>query len=42
MLPEPKNSNGFIGWLNTGDNEVYKPGDKVEVLYGTHFIAKYE
>lgn len=42
ILPKPKNSNGFMGWLNTGDNKIYKPGDKVEVLYGTHFLAKYE
>lgn len=32
----------FIGWLHTGKNIMYKPGDKVKVLYGTHFIAKYK
>ena len=41
-LPIPKNKNKFIGWLNTGDNKIYKPFDKVKVLHGTHFVAKYE
>ena len=41
-LPKPLHKKDFIGWLNTGDNKIYKPGDKVQVLYGTHFIAKYE
>ena len=40
-LPKPMHKKDFIGWLNTGDNKIYKPGDKVQVLYGTHFIAKY-
>lgn len=40
-LPKPLHKKDFIGWLNTGDNKIYKPGDKVQVLYGTHFIAKY-
>ena len=41
-LPIPKNRNKFIGWLNTGDNKVYRPFDKVKVLHGMHFVAKYE
>ena len=41
-LPEPIRKDGFTGWLNPSDNKIYKPGDKVEVLYGIHFIAKYE
>lgn len=41
-LPEPNKKDGFTGWLNASDNKIYKPGDKVEVLYGIHFIAKYE
>ena len=41
-LPIPKNKNKFIGWLNTGDNKVYRPFDKVKVLHGMHFVAKYE
>lgn len=41
-LPQPDRKSGFIGWLNTADNKLYQPGDKVEVLYGTHFIAQYK
>lgn len=43
-LKAPKNINGkkFIGWLHTGENIMYQPGDKAEVLYGTHFVAKYQ
>lgn len=40
-LKEPKYKKNFKGWLNTGDNKLYQPGDRVEVSYGTHFIAKY-
>lgn len=29
------------GWLNTANNKVYLPGDKVSVLHGMHFIAIY-
>ena len=42
VLPEPVKKDGFIGWLNTADNKMYKPGDKVEVLYGIHFVAQYK
>lgn len=43
-LKEPikKDNKKFIGWLHTGENIIYQPGDKVEVLYGTHFIAKWD
>lgn len=41
ILPEPKNSKNFIGWLNASDNKIYQPGDEVEVIYGIHFIAMY-
>lgn len=42
VLPEPKDSQNFIGWLNTSDNKIYQPGDEIEVIYGIHFIALYE
>ena len=44
ILKKPKNNTNkkFIGWLHTGENIMYQPGDKVEILYGTHFIAKYK
>lgn len=42
VLPYPKNVDNFVGWLNTGDNKIYQPLDKVEVLYGMHFVAKYK
>ena len=29
------------GWLNTANNKVYKPGDKIVVVHGLHFIAIY-
>ena len=41
-LKKPKNKKNFIGWLNTADNKIYQPNDKVKVLYGTHFVAKYK
>ena len=41
VLPEPRNSEKFVGWLNTSDNKVYQPGDNVRVIYGMHFIAQY-
>ncbi len=41
QLKEPKNKRNFIGWYNTGDGKMYYPGDKVRVIYGMHFIAKY-
>ena len=36
-LPKYKN---VKEWYNTSDNITYKPGDKVEVWHGMHFIAK--
>ena len=41
-LKEPKNKQGFIGWLNTADNKIYQVNDRVEVVYGMHFIAQYQ
>ena len=42
VLKQPKNKNNFVGWFNTVDNKIYKPGDKYKVILGTHFIAKYK
>ncbi len=42
VLKQPKNKKNFIGWFNTVDNKIYKPGDKYKVILGTHFIAKYK
>ena len=36
-LPKYKN---VKYWYNTSDNITYKPGDKVKVWHGMHFIAK--
>lgn len=45
-LKEPKkkfvNNKKFVGWLFTGENTMHQPGEKVKVIYGTHFIAKYD
>ena len=43
-LKDAKNIKGkkFIGWYHTGESTMHQPGEKVEVLYGTHFIAKYQ
>ena len=40
-LPHPKNKENFIGWYNTSDGKMYNPTDKVKIVYGMHFIAKY-
>lgn len=40
-LEAPINKIGFVGWYNTADNKMYKVGDQVKVVYGMHFIAKY-
>ena len=42
ILPKPKKEENFIGWLNTGDNKLYQPGEKIKVVHGLHFIAKYK
>ena len=42
VLKQPKNKKNFVGWFNTVDNKIYKPGDKYKVILGTHFIAKYK
>lgn len=39
-LPSP-NKLHFKGWLNTSDNQIYQPNDKVMVYHGMHFIAIY-
>ncbi len=44
-LPEPKEYKGdkeFIGWYNNADNKIYKPGDKVEIIYSMYFVALWE
>ena len=41
VLNNPKNKNNFKYWLNTSDNQIYYPGDKVRVDLGMHFIAVY-
>ena len=41
ILKEPKNKTNFVGWFNTVDEKMYKPGDKYKIIHGTHFIAKY-
>ena len=42
ILPEPKEKENFIGWLNTGDNKIYQPNEKVKVVHGLHFLAQYK
>ncbi len=43
-LPEPKGVNGkiFKGWYNNGDDKIYQPGEKCEIIYSMHFVAIYE
>ena len=41
-LKRPDNKKNFKGWLNTSDNKIYKPGDKVRVYCGMYFKALYE
>lgn len=41
-LKKPDNKKNFKGWLNTSDNKIYKPGDKVRVYCGMYFKALYE
>lgn len=40
-LKNPTIKKGFKYWYNTGDNNYYKPGDKVKIWHGTHFDAIY-
>lgn len=35
-LPKLKN---ITGWYNTADNKIYKPGSKIRVDHGLHFIG---
>ena len=41
ILPK-SNSSNFVGWYNTSDNSIYKPGDKIFVAHGIHFEAIYD
>lgn len=41
-LKQPKNNKNFVGWFNTVDEKMYKPGDKYKVIHGTHFVAIYK
>ena len=38
LIPSKK----FKGWYNTIDGKIYQPGDKINVIHGTHFIAIYK
>lgn len=40
-LPHPKNvkNKTFIGWYNTSDNKIYKPNDKIKVIFSMYFDA---
>ena len=40
-LPKIDNNN-FVGWLNTSDNKMYLPNDKITVYHGMHFEAIYK
>ena len=40
-LEKPKKTKNFKGWYNTGDGKIYKPGSKVKIYHGTHFVASY-
>lgn len=40
-LSKPKDITNFIGWYNTADGKMYDIGDEVKIVYGMHFIAKY-
>ena len=41
ILPKSKNKK-FTGWLNTSDNKIYQPGNKVKIYHGTYFKAIYK
>lgn len=41
ILPK-SNSSNFVGWYNTSNNSIYKPGDKIFVAHGIHFEAIYD
>lgn len=41
-LKEPIDEFKFKYWYNTADGIKYLPGDKIEVIYGMHFIAVYD
>ena len=35
------NKKDFLGWYNTSDNTIYKPGDKLTISHGTYLEAVY-
>lgn len=37
VLPKVR---GVKGWLCTSDNKIYKPGDRVKVWHGLHFVRR--
>ena len=41
-LKAPVNKLNFKYWYNTADGKIYQPGDQIRIIYGMHFIAKYE
>lgn len=41
ILPNSKRKK-ITGWLNTSDNKIYQPGDKVKIYHGTYFKAIYK
>ncbi len=41
ILPKSKRKD-FKGWINTADNVIYQPGDKIAVSHGIHFRAIYK
>lgn len=41
-LPKPIKTNKiFLGWYNHADNKYYQPGDKIKIIYGMYFEAKW-
>lgn len=41
VLPKPLKKENFIGWYNTADGKMYNPNEKIRIIYGMHFVAKY-
>ena len=42
VLPDPVESENFIGWYNTFDGKIYQSGEVAKLYMNTHFIARYE
>ena len=40
-LPQPYNTENFVGWYSSFDGKIYQPGDQSAVYMNTHFIARY-